>query len=307
MAPQAFNTSNPEVVASSKQQPQGLSATSVVAIFFVGVICGAGIHFIVPGSRSSEEPWDKVEGNGGIAPCWKDIRSSCALDKQGLKGSLSHKTDYDDVLKSVAQNVHIGEFTLATWTHSWRALNAITNFYDKTVAPLATRMLLDVIAAHFKPEYSKKVLVVGMELVGGIVAGQSAALAPSHNPSMLEWCDFAYFRKFRKTDGTLRQLEGPNHIGERTVESPPLRAVFLDDVQSSGSTLKEAAETLKREYNIDVVGAVFLVDRPNDRKELDDYLIGATDPILEGVKIVAIYDIKDIDAEVQRNVSGLVV
>jgi len=261
--------------------------------------------FIEPGSMFSQETWpaDTIEGSGGEAPCWKDIRSSCALDKEGLIGSLSHRTDYDKVLKSCARNVQLGEFTASSWKDSWTTLNAVTNFFDKNIAPSLTRIFLDVIAAHFKPHDSKqRVLVLGKDMVGCVMAGQCAALAHFLRPGMLEWCDFAYFDKDRR-----KQLDGPTHVAERTEESPALKAILLDDVQSSGASLRDAALLLKKDYNIDVVGAVYLVDRPMDRKSLEDYLLGATDAVLQNTKIIALYDIEDIDAEVQRNVSGLLV
>lgn len=44
--------------------------------------------------------------------------------------------------------------------------------------------------------------------------------------------------------------------------------IWLDDTMSTGSSLRDGAKTLLSNYNMEVVGAFFLVDRSSDRKDL---------------------------------------
>ena len=59
---------------------------------------------------------------------------------------------------------------------------------------------------------------------------------------------FAYCRKKRKTSGTLQQLEAPTAITSRTPSSPPLKALWLDDANSTGSSLRDGVKLLKVRY-----------------------------------------------------------
>merc|ERR1712039_746985 len=117
-------------------------------------------------------------------------------------------------------------------------------------------------------------------MAGGVMVGQCTALAAVTHPDMLEWCDFVYCRKEKKKSGTAQQLEGPQFIVDRCPDSPPVKAVFLDDALSSGGSLRDGAVLLKRDYNIELAGALYLFDRSADRAELPAAKLGATAPEL---------------------------
>ena len=53
-----------------------------------------------------------------------------------------------------------------------------------------------------------------------------------------------------------------------TQHSAPLRAVWLDEANSTGSELLKNVLLLQRDYNVRVTGAIFLVDRSRDRADL---------------------------------------
>jgi len=74
---------------------------------------------------------------------------------------------------------------------------------------------------------------VGMEMAGGVVVGQLAALPHSH--PLHEWADYVYVRKAAKSSGTKQRLEGPNRFTTRTSASEPLRAIWVDDCMSTGA------------------------------------------------------------------------
>eukprot|EP00933_Yihiella_yeosuensis_P054497 TRINITY_DN5296_c0_g1_i1.p1 TRINITY_DN5296_c0_g1~~TRINITY_DN5296_c0_g1_i1.p1 ORF type:complete len:244 (-),score=49.31 TRINITY_DN5296_c0_g1_i1:185-916(-) len=230
----------------------------------------------------------------------KRARSSYAVPKEELEAVLTEKKDYEEVLAACARNVKMGPWTATSGLILEYYLNAATNLLDKAIAAQCTRMTLDLIRARFKPADGSTILVVGMEMAGGIMAGQCAALAPITHPDMLSWCDFVYCRKDRKKSGTCQQLEGPNHITTRTPESPAWGAVWIDDAMSSGGSMRDGAELLKKDYNIDLIGAVYLVDRSKDRTNLAAEKLGAASPILRQTEVLALYDLDVVDANVPR-------
>ena len=157
------------------------------------------------------------------------------VPREVLKEVLSRPDDYERVLTACADNAKLGPFTATSGLILDYYLNAATNMMDAAAAPMITRMLLDVLSSKFPPTAGQKLLVVGMEMAGGVMVGQCAATAAITHPSMCEWCEFVYCRKKRKSSGTCQQLEGPTVITDRTPESPPLQAVFMDDAMSSGA------------------------------------------------------------------------
>ncbi|CAE8717014.1 unnamed protein product [Polarella glacialis] len=232
-------------------------------------------------------------------------RSSCAMSGERLRAMLSEKSDYDKVLAACARNVKMGPWKATSGLTLEYYLNAATNMLDKEVAASITRMTLDVIRGCFRPKDGSSLLVVGMEMAGGIMAGQCAALAPITHPDLLSWCDFVYCRKERKTSGTCQQLEGPNQITSRTPESPAQSAIWVDDALSSGGSMRDGARLLKADYNIDLVGAVYLVDRSVDRKRLAIEKLGTADPILSHTETLALFDLEGVDASVPRKKARL--
>jgi len=227
-------------------------------------------------------------------------RSSCRLVKGKLVDMLGCKDDYDRLLDACARNIKMGPFLATSGLELEYLLNAATNLMDLHSAPVATRMTLDVLQARFLNSEGGKILVVGGEVGGGIMAGQCAAMAEVSHPDVVKRCDFAYMRKKKKTSGTLQQLEAPNHITQRTPQSEPLRAVWLDETNSTGSELLKNVELLLRDYNILVIGAIFLVDRSRDRTELRLSMLWMAHPALTDVDAVALFDLEEIDARVQR-------
>ena len=208
-----------------------------------------------------------------------------------MKALMSHPEEYERVLMACAANAKIGPFTATSGLILDYYLNAATNMMDAIAAPMITRMILDLLSTKFRPNPQQRLLVVGMEMAGGVMVGQCAATASITHPKMCEWCDFVYCRKKRKSSGTCQQLEGPRSITDRTPESSTLHAVFLDDAMSSGGSMRDAALLLKEDYNIELQGAVYLVDRSRDRKELDHKKLGLTDPILANTKCFALFDL----------------
>jgi len=230
-------------------------------------------------------------------------RSSVALGKDELMEMLSRKEDYDEVLAMVAKNVKMGPWTATSGLVLEYYLNAATNFMDKHVATACTRMTLDVVRAKYKKHATddQKLVVVGLEMAGGVMVGQCACLASVTHPDVLEWCDFVYCRKDRKKSGTCQQLEGPNHLTLRTKDSPLAPCIILDDANSSGSSLKEGAQLMMDDYNMQLVGAVYLVDRSRDRKTLPAEKLGRTHEILQTTDIAALYDLEEVDTKIDRS------
>jgi len=163
-------------------------------------------------------------------------RASCGMPEQEMRDCLTVKEDYDQVLNACANNVKMGPWKATSGLILKYYLNAATNLMDRSVATQCTRMVLDLIKHKFKPsDPNEPLLVVGLEMAGGVMVGQCTALCQLTHPGMLEWCDFVYCRKDRKTTGTKQQLEGPNRIILRDKEEnrvKPMKAVLLDDAQS---------------------------------------------------------------------------
>jgi len=139
------------------------------------------------------------------------------------------------------------------------------------------------------------VLLVGMEAAGGMIVSQ---LASSDDATLTSWCDMVYMRKKRKNTGTLQQLEGPEIFTRRTPTSDSLPAIWIDDVMSTGSSMLEGIKTLKKDYNIDIVAGLFLVDRSVDRHQLEESMQHLNAKQFDNVKIFAIYDLNAIDQRV---------
>jgi len=236
------------------------------------------------------------------------VRGSYSLSEEYVRSVLTNPRDYDTVLHACARNAKHGPFTATSGVILPFYLNAGTNFLDKMVAPTITRVLIDILAdmctkGGFTAD--NRALVVGMEVAGGIMASQIAAVAAVYRPEVVEKCDFVYCRKKRKTSGTCQQLEGPQFITTRTAESPVARAFWLDDANSTGSSLRDGVQLLKQEYNIEVETALYLVDRSADRKSLPIEKIGLADPsVTQGVTVAAVYDLAPIAAIIADQMAG---
>jgi orotate phosphoribosyltransferase len=211
------------------------------------------------------------------------------------------KTLYDDVLHGVARNVKMGPWTATSGISLPYLLNASTNFLDKDISPKIVQVF-GLIMSGWLPKLpeGERYLVCGMELAGGILAAQ---LASANHEVLNALGDFVYIRKEKKTSGTLQQLEGPNFITQRTPNSPPATGVWVDDANSTGSSLKAGIQLLKRDYNINITHALYLVDRQKDREDLPEERQHLADPLFEHVDVKAVFDLEQVDALIPKNAS----
>jgi len=218
-------------------------------------------------------------------------RASIGIPKADLLPMLSDQSDYDKVLMACAKNAKMGPFTATSGLILDYYLNVSTNMMDPGAATSIARMSLDVLQARFKPDDGSKLYVVGMEMAGGVMVGQCAAVAPLTHPTISDWCEFVYCRKDRKTSGTCQQLEAATHITDRKPDSDPVKAVFMDDCMSSGGSMRDAVVLLKTDYNIDVIGSLYLADRSRDRIPLPEGRLGLTHPSCQGMDNTALFDL----------------
>ena len=189
----------------------------------------------------------------------------------------------------------MGPFTATSGLVVPYYLNVATNFLDKNIAPKIIPLFAKFMAACL-PKLPKdengqdqRYIVCGMEMAGGIITGQLASAQPRE---LNQLADFVYIRKEKKTSGTCQQLEGPNFITKRTPNSQVAKGVWVDDVNSTGSSLKVGIKMLKALHNIEVTHAFYLVDRFQDRQSLSDEKqhLASLD-----VKIIALYDLEQVD------------
>jgi len=232
-----------------------------------------------------------AEAEASHAAVVAKARATIGIPKADLISMLSCPEDYDKVLNACAQNAKMGPFTATSGLVLDYYLNVSTNMMDPVAAPSITRMVLDVMQARFRPADGSKVFLVGMEMAGGIMVGQCAAMAPLTHPAITEWCEFVYCRKDRKTSGTCQQLEGPTHITTRTPESPAVKGVWLDDCMSSGGSMRDGVNLLKADYNINMIGSLYLADRSRDRTEIAEARLGMAHPSCKDMDNTALYDL----------------
>eukprot|EP00667_Euglena_gracilis_P020410 EG_transcript_22106 len=185
----------------------------------------------------------------------------------------------------------MGPFTATSGVILPYYLNVATNFFDPEIAPKVV-LVFSLILGHWLPPTEEKFLVCGMEMAGGILAGQ---LAAANIAKLNERCDFIYIRKEQKSTGTRQKLEGPNVYTRRTANSPPINGVWVDDANSTGSSLKEGAMMLKEMYNINITHALYLVDRFQDRADLPIEKQHMTHEIFDNIEVKAIYDLEQVD------------
>ena len=79
-----------------------------------------------------------------------------------------------------------------------------------------------------------------------------------------------------------------------------VKGVWVDDANSTGSSLKAGIEMLKQQYNIEVTHALFLVDRFQDRQNLPDEKQHLASPVFDNVEIKALYDLQQVDQLIPR-------
>lgn len=220
---------------------------------------------------TSENP----PSESAVAFMKSSFRYSSLVDKL-IEEDEEFRAMYQQLLAGFARNAKTqpGGFKATSGVVLRYYLNLSTNFMDTEISPIVvkciTKLLLklyDEIVAlgDFELQEGDKVIVVGMEVAGGMMVSQFAAAG---HPELNNKFDFVYMRKERKKSGTVQQLEGPKKITERTPESTPIKAVWIDDVNSTGSSLYDGIMTLQTDYNMHVTHAVYLVDRSADRASL---------------------------------------
>mmetsp|Transcript_9811 Transcript_9811/g.14470 ORF Transcript_9811/g.14470 Transcript_9811/m.14470 type:complete len:243 (+) Transcript_9811:42-770(+) len=220
--------------------------------------------------------------------------------------SYCDKNTYDEVLKGVARNCKMGPFKATSGIMIPYYLNASTNFLDKTLADKIIKVIQGYIEKVVKPlapkgyyENGGKLLNVGMEVAGGMMVSQ---LAATNTNEMDKFCNYVYMRKERKSSGTCQQLEGPQFLTNRTPDSEVMYGVWIDDALSTGSSMLEGINILKKDYNIEIIAALYLVDRAKDRPTLAKNRQHLADPVFDKIKIIGVYDLmEDVDPLVKTN------
>lgn len=207
---------------------------------------------------------------------------------------------YQTVLKGIANNVkrNEGGFKATSGVTLPYYLNLSTNFMDTNVSrplvQLVTEGLLEMHATMFPNGTEERIPIVGMEVGGGMLVSQIASTGDERLNSKFE---FVFMRKTRKTTGTAQQLEGKQKFTERNKDSPRIPCIWLDDVNSTGSSLCEGCTVLGEDYNMDVIGAFYVVDRSVDRANLETkrqklsnerFVSGRT-------KIFSLMDLQEVD------------
>ena len=220
-------------------------------------------------------------------------RQSVRCPESGEESGVA--AEWQTVRAAIARNVKMGPFHATSGIDLPYYLNATTNFLDKKCASTICVLLERYLDHYIRPLVADQaeILVLGMECAGGIMVSQ---LACRDSSPLSEWCSFLYLRKEKKTSGTLQQLEGEQRFTDRHPDSPVMQAVWLDDVLSTGTSMRDGVALLKQEYNIEVVAALYLVDRSPDRANLPEAKLSLADPSLAGLSLFAIFDLEDIEA-----------
>ncbi len=218
-----------------------------------------------------------------------------------LAGDKEVQELYAKVLAGIISNVKTqeGGFRATSGVVLPYYLNLSTNFMDHLVAPLIVRLMTALLLRLHGDLAApgQKLAVVGMEVAGGMLVSQ---LAASAIPALAERFDFIYMRKTRKTSGTAQQLEAKQEFTARTAASPLLKAIWVDDCNSTGSSLCEGITVLLEDYNIDVTCALYLVDRSADRQGLEPSRQRLSDQRFTSgrTRIYAAMDLAEVDAKV---------
>ena len=207
--------------------------------------------------------------------------------------------DYEWVLRRIAERVTTGPFITTAGLTLPYLLNLSSTLLCPHVAPRVSHLLLEALpricaASEIKP--NETFYIVGMETVGGILVSQLAATlhlnALINSSPYLQNAKLLYMRKQAKKTGTQRLLEG-------SMDSAPgeQKAIWLDDVNSTGSSLVEGVKALQKE-NIQLKGALYVVDRGSDRRNVEENKKKCLEAQLSKLPIMALYDLRQIDDNV---------
>jgi orotate phosphoribosyltransferase len=126
---------------------------------------------------------------------------------------------------------------------------------------------------------------IEFDAVGGLTLGADQF---SHGVAMLTGLDWFVVRKAPKGRGTNKRIEGAD-VG------PGTRVLLVDDVVTSGGSIKEAFQVIRNDTGATVVGAVTLVDRSG---QADQYFKD------EGVFYAPLVTFDDLGIERVKPVDG---
>lgn len=216
-----------------------------------------------------------------------------------------------DLLADFARNAKRSGATATSGVKLPYVLGLSASFMD----PTCSRKIIAVVERGLKyirekvlvpaPTADERILIVGMEVAGGIMVSQLAACS---GLELAKSFDFVYMRKEKKKSGAGQQLEGIHAITDRTAENSPkpLRAIWIDDANSTGSSLTAGIDILAQDYNIKVEAALYVCDRSADRANLaPERMYFARPQYVEGkVKILALSDLSEVDVEVEKLRAG---
>ena len=127
---------------------------------------------------------------------------------------------------------------------------------------------------------------------GGFLVSQ---LAAADNDDSLDELKDVGDPIYIHVSGGCQQLRGSPHITKRTSKSVPTKAVWVDGIYRTGSSLKLGIEMLKTKYNIEVTHALYLVDLSQDMQNISPENQYLTSPLCPNVDIKALYDRKQVD------------
>jgi orotate phosphoribosyltransferase len=220
-------------------------------------------------------------------------------------GSAEVLSTRNELLADFARNAKRAPATASSGINLPYVLGLSASFMD----PKCSRKIIQVCvqALHYirthiiKPDADEKVLIVGMEVAGGIMVSQLAALV---GEDLGKHFNFVYMRKEKKKTGAAQQLEGIHEITDRTPEThpKPLRAIWVDDANSTGSSLTAGIATLAQDYNIIVQSALYVCDRSADRQDLkpERMFFARPEYVEKRVQVFALCDLTEIDVEVAK-------
>jgi orotate phosphoribosyltransferase len=244
------------------------------------------------------------------APLSADAIAFCKASKRHpkmdevLAEDAAFAANYKEVVAGIVRNVKSqpGGFKATSGIVIPYYLNLSTNFMDPTVAPKIVTMVSSMLLklrSEVTSDPDERIAVVGMEVAGGMMITQIAAMA---SPELQAKFDFVYMRKTRKSTGTAQQLEGLKEYTERDASSKPVKVIWVDDVNSTGSSLLAGVTTLAEDYNMHTKVAVYVVDRSVDRAALPEERMHLAKPRFFGGETVvrALMDLSEIDALVPK-------
>jgi orotate phosphoribosyltransferase len=228
--------------------------------------------------------------------------------EEALGGDAGLIAERAQLVQDIARNAKKREVAATSGVVLPYVLGMSTTFMDPAVAPRIARVAfaaLERVRAAIGASPEERLLLIGMEVAGGIFVSQLAALGGA---ALAARYDCIYMRKQKKASGAGQQLEGAARITDRTGSTPgaPLRAIWVDDANSTGSSLTAGIEILRADYNIQVAAALYVVDRPADRQSLEPARQFYARPhFVEGrTKVFAMIDLPEIDTAIMQQAAS---